>query len=75
MCFILEQNAGSGLIQERADAIPQQINIMLWIGMKKSLDGNVLTADAREVSPYISSKLFPEFRKRDDTTGFYLNFI
>ena len=41
MCFIFKQNAGKGLIQERADLIPQQINILLWIGMKKSLNRNV----------------------------------
>jgi hypothetical protein len=97
MCFILKQNARRGLIQERADVIPQQINIVLWIGIRKSLNRNVLTgrekrfynqnfffrlafarmpsAEARGASPYISLKLFPEFRKWDDTTGFYLNFI
>jgi|SRR4030042_3461433 len=40
MCFILKQNAGRGVTQDRADIIPQQINIILWIGMRKSLKGN-----------------------------------
>jgi len=81
MCFILKQNAGRGVIQHLATIIPQQINILLWIGMKKSLNRNVLIGREKKFykqdpfSPYISSKLFPEFRKRDYTMGFYLTFI
>jgi len=82
MCFILKQNARSGLIQERADIIPQQINIVLWIGMRKTLNGNVLIGRKKKsydqdsfFSPNISLKLFPEFRKRDDATGVYLSFV
>jgi len=82
MCFILKQNAGRGLIQERADIIPQQINMVLWIGMRKSLNGNVLIGREKKsydqdslFSPNISLKLFPEFRKRDDTAGVYLPFV
>jgi hypothetical protein len=82
MCFIFKQNAGRGMIQDRADIIPQQINIALWIGIRKSLNRNVLIGKQEKsfdqdsfFSPYISFKLFPELRKRDDTTGFYLPFI
>ena len=49
MCFILKQNAGKGLIQERADFIPQQINIILWIGMKNSLNRNVLVRREKNI--------------------------
>jgi hypothetical protein len=49
MCFILKQNAGRSLIQERADIIPQQINILLWIEMKKSLNRNVLIKRAENL--------------------------
>jgi len=41
MCFIFKQNAGDGLIQDLAIIIPQQINTVLWIGMRKSLNRNV----------------------------------
>jgi len=48
MCFILKQNARRGLIQERADVIPQQINIVLWIGIRKSLNRNVLIEEEKK---------------------------
>jgi hypothetical protein len=82
MCFILKQNAGKGLIQARADFIPQQINTLLWIGRKKSLNRKFYIGREKNLmpgksffSPYISSKLLPELRKRDDTTGIYLPFV
>jgi len=68
MCFILKQNAGRGLIQDLAIIIPQQINIILWIGTRKSFNRNVLIEREKKsydrdsfFSPYISFKLFPEF--------------
>jgi hypothetical protein len=48
MCLILKQNARRGLIQERADVIPQQINIVLWIGIRKSLNRNVLIEEEKK---------------------------
>jgi hypothetical protein len=41
MCSILKQNAGRGMTHDWAHIIPQQINIALWIGIRKSLNRNV----------------------------------
>jgi hypothetical protein len=49
MCLILKQNAGRGMIQDRANIIPQHINILLWIRMKKSLNRNVLMERIRNL--------------------------
>jgi len=56
MCFILKQNAGGGLIQDLAIIIPQQINTVLWIGMRKSLNGNVFIG--REKKSYDQDSFF-----------------
>jgi hypothetical protein len=56
MCFILKQNAGRGLIQERADIIPLQFNIVLCIEMRKSLNRNVLMG--REKKSYDQDSFF-----------------
>jgi hypothetical protein len=67
MCFILKQNAGRGLIKERADIIPQQINIVLWIGMRKSLNGNVLIGG--EKKSYDQDSFFSSRLRQDATCG------
>jgi hypothetical protein len=36
------------MIQDLAIIIPQQINIVLWIGVRKSLNRNVLTGRKKE---------------------------